>query len=125
MMCLGGLHAPIKQAYMVIQDFKQNPHSCYYVRWWGFGSSFVKNRTDPLFDDINNIIYHSYEPSLQLKREMIQHVNKDRERRIYPNLAFYTALVAHITETPIRFCECRMIEWRVSEWIKILQEIPK
>jgi citrate synthase len=121
MMTLGGIHAPIKQCYAMIGRYLRGEPIPDYYRVPGFGSSFCKGYPDVFLNDLRDYIslnhfdVYSVEASAKVK---LRTQGKD----LYPNIAFYTAAVARIEGHGILFCEKLLLEARVPEWIKILEE---
>jgi len=124
MMTLGGIHAPIKRCYVMIGRHLRNEPSLPYDLVPGFGSSFFKGAIDPILYDLSdyiNVNHTQYEDiAIKIHNKLI-----DQGKNLYPNIAFYTAAVAHIEQQGILFCEKVLIEARIPEWIKILQEYEK
>lgn len=125
MMTLGGLHAPIKMCYhqldfaLRLQPQTQIPE---YNIYYGFGSSFIKGDADPILEDVAHYIYMFYNGMYKTIEKLMARANRNREVKLYPNIAMYTTATAILLKKPIEFCESLLIETRVSEWIKILEE---
>ena len=83
----------------------------------GFGSSFVKDSPDPILLDL---CYRT------VKYQHIWSYVRDyyiiKGRDLWPNLAFYTALVALDQGININFCEAEMIQARIEAWIELLKQ---
>lgn len=119
MMTLGGAHAPIKRCYAMIGRYLRDEPIPNYEMVPGFGSSFYKKELDPiLFEIASYIRIHHFDYEVIISK--IQRKLSDKE--LYPNIAFYTAAVARIEGHGILFCEKILLEARVPEWIKILEE---
>lgn len=126
-MSLGGPHAPIKDAYCFISDcmerFDEDNIQAQMIRWnpWpGFGSSFEKG-FDPLLEEIESVI-SAREPETTKLWEMINRLALQKGKILYPNLAFYTAATCMIEGIKVDFCEKLLLEARIPEWIKILEQ---
>lgn len=127
LMAVGGMHAPIKHAYNMIRRAKEYgvdaPEGAPDYTWVpGFGSSFVKGSPDPLLEDLANQIYNNHYQFYEIGENIRTTLCKKKKTILYPNLAFYTACVAHILEERLIFCERIFIEARIPAWIKILQK---
>lgn len=124
---LGGSHAPIKLAYIMVDKLlgKQQEFIDHYVAErdivYGFGSSFVKGEYDLMLMDLYEYfdVTHDYLFYVHLMKKM-RRALKLKGKNLYPNLAFYTAAIAHKNKINIKFCETLMIEARIAEWHNIL-----
>lgn len=129
---IGGKHAPIKKtlditinSYMDGPEWGQDLFDVIYGLndeiIYGFGSSFFKGIEDPILEDIKKYLERNHAGYWNIIWEIrgrLKKVNKN----LYPNLAFYTACVAHIEKVPYDFCESLVIEPRIPQWIEILKE---
>lgn len=126
MMTLGGLHAPIKHVYSMLNKMN-SPNGDYFCYKKldpipGFGSSFVSTK-DPILEDLNDHIFASnkYSRIHEYKRKIESHLFETKNKSIYPNIAFYTAAYALVEEKSILFCESILLEARMPVWIEILK----
>jgi hypothetical protein len=122
---LGGLHAPIEQAMkllsdpnairtaeVLLQDGSKVP---------GWGSSFVKEEKDPIFDTLD---YMLYSPGIHTKFGTLWHLITDitdhlRSKEIYPNAACYTAACCILNEIPPCVAVKTLIQGRIDSWSDI------
>lgn len=127
LMAMGGRHAPIKETYELIDSVIHNRIDLInileicenYVP--GFGSSFVKDAPDPMLLKIHRKL-QEVAPEYITVAQKIKEVLADSGKNLYPNLAFYTAAVAHYNKINIVFCEADMIKARIHSWIEMLRE---
>lgn len=135
LMTFGGTHAPIKECYKWIEqvytfdvltkkgasDFSTVMNhilNCYEgSKFPGLGSAFVKDGPDPILDDLCDAL-KQYHHIWSFARNYFVIKGKD----LWPNLAFYTALVAVVQGININFCESEMIQARIEAWIEMLKE---
>ena len=133
---LGGLHAPIEQtmellsyptairiAEVLLQDGSKVP---------GWGSSFVKGKKDPIFEELNSMIYNcdmklwclitdltddlsDFHFSLIRNSKLLIKSDKD----IYPNAACYTAACCILNEIPPCVAVKTLIQGRIDAWSDI------
>lgn len=123
-MTLGGLHAPIKHVFTMLDRIlakNQKIEDLKYGIVPGFGSCFVKGEHDPILMNLRKFVkanfFESYDEML-----IIQAYLRDRKGiYLYPNIAFYTALHAHLTDVKYEFCESIVIESRLPVWIDLLE----
>ena len=122
MMSLGGIHAPIKQTYRMIEEMIHPSYKTYeYKIIPGFGSGFIKGEPDPILKYLHEELEKVDNRYIKIShyiRETFLSEGKD----LYPNIAFYTAAVAHYLEEDIKFCERFVLETRIPEWINILKD---
>lgn len=144
-MTFGGRHAPIKEAYYLIdklfyrnsKDWDRCIHELYGNNGIiaGIGSGFIKGSPDPLLLNIELELFANHHRYRLIGKALTDYL-ADRDSNIkgiaitnltpkYPNLAFYTAACAHAMEIPIEFCEALMLEFRLHAWIGILADVKK
>jgi hypothetical protein len=122
---LGGLHAPIEQtmkllsgpsairtAEVLLQDGSKVP---------GWGSSFVKGEKDPIFDELDYIMY---KPGNHTKFGTLWHHIADitdtlRSKNIFPNAACYTAAACLLNDIPPCIAIKVLIQGRIEAWSEI------
>ena len=114
---LGGLHAPIEQtmellsyptairiAEVLLQDGSKVP---------GWGSSFVKEEKDWIFDKLDRILYKCNMQLWCLITDITDHL---RSKDIYPNAACYTAACCILNEIPPCVAVKTLIHGRIDPW---------
>lgn len=117
---LGGRHGPITEARRVIfgppsvvrDAIRQG------VRVTGWGSSFVKGERDEAFDALCGTL-----PLAELDR--LGRITYDlwkAGKRVFPNAAAYTAVVANLLGLPMGTEVSLFIQGRMPTWIKIFDE---
>lgn len=125
LMSIGGLHAPIKQTYVMLRKILEGKQECDVICFYelvpGFGSSFIKEDNDPLLESLRQEFIDNHLRYYNIGCRITSHLKQKTKHTLYPNLAFYTACVAHIEGHGVQFCERILIEARVPEWINILQ----
>jgi citrate synthase len=137
LMTFGGTHAPIKDCYnwiarVVEYDVETKEGARMFsimmndileyheMNEWklpGFGSAFVKGQPDPLLSDLCDATgpyYHIW--------SYVHDYFAIKGKDLWPNLAFYTALIAVDQKININFCEAEMIKARIEAWIELLQK---
>ena len=138
MMMLGGMHAPVKQAYLLIHKIIRllrsgsdedtiNVHIESLLTGYdiipGFGSHFFKGEADPILNEISEAIKDTCHPLYFHVGDIIYKHLLNRGKLLYPNLAFYTAAVALVENRSMTLCEQYLIEARIVEWRKILERM--
>ena len=117
---LGGLHGPVEQAMkllsdpgairtaeVLLQDGSKVP---------GWGSSFVKEDKDPVFDTLDRMLYDTGRNLWYLIVDITDHLcSKD----IYPNAACYTAACCILNEIPPCVAVKTLIKGRIDSWSDI------
>lgn len=137
LMTFGGTHAPIKDCYMWLErviDYDVQTkegarmfsimmndileyHEQMGMKLPGFGSAFVKDGPDLILSEL----CEATGPSSYIWSYVHNYFNI-KEKDLWPNLAFYTALIAVICKININFCEAEMIKARIEAWIELLQK---
>jgi len=124
MLTLGGKHAPIKEAY----DWWLDAPTTYRLGLEfhcngiipGFGSSFIKGKSDEKLHPISQHLFHHYPEWYDIIAKVKDSLHQ-KNKIIFPNLACYTAITAIILEVPRRLCDSLVLEARLPEWINILR----
>lgn len=129
---LGGLHAPIVQTMQQVLRWKDLP--CETIRYhildkiklkrgliYGFGSSFVKRAPDPSLQECDKALMGESLSLFEFK-EKLQDILLDMSIPIYPNLAFYSACLFHLTNRPYGMVYLDVVQMRLPVWSKILSE---
>jgi citrate synthase len=106
----GGGHAPLSQARQVYR---------YATQEWvaqqkivpGFGNSFYKDKVDPAFENVLNILTEKFPSARKRIDELHGWVKK-----VYPNAALITAAVCEICEVPDGLESSLFILSRVPVW---------
>jgi len=120
--CMGGVHAPVLQARDLIfnQDInvealKEAIEKGFKVP--GFGNSFYKDKIDPSFQEFDDAItYTAQHEKLTRHEDVIEEV---KGKKIYPNAAGYTALMADILKLPPGQEVWLVLAPRLASWISI------
>ena len=118
----GNTHAPVGKVMTTLQasnaeikEFtKRNIQSGNKIA--GFGSSFVKNKSDYLFEKIEELVSQQDPRSYEISR-LITDILHDHGKIIYPNAAFWTAAGGNIlgydsNTIPFLLVACRMNGWK-------------
>jgi citrate synthase len=123
LMTLGGLHAPVKKVYNLLYKLQHNNFDvvlCQYNVVPGFGSDFVRGAPDPMLNDTAEALYQENRELYDYGTKIHKHLG-ERGKVLYPNLGFYTAAVAMHEGYNVLFCEKILIETRINEWIRMLE----
>lgn len=135
MCAFGGKHAPIKITYAFLADYiflpAENRNAFINLhlsdksgplqgRIPGLGSSMIKDRADPILDDIASIFRSDYGAYHNLAIDISKRLYGAKGIRLFPNLAFYTAATMLVTGKPYALCEYVMIGARVEAWTEYL-----
>lgn len=122
MLSTGGLHAPVIQARRVIFNTHPSFDPTHIVP--GFGNSFYKDKVDPAWDNVLEIIECSFEREAS-KIQSWSEILKENGKVLYPNAACLTAAAAEIVEWPHGLEPLLVVEPRIAMWAHIyLDSIP-
>jgi len=121
-MTFGNTHAPVDKALLTlsatdseIKEFtKLNIRSGRKIA--GFGSSFVKEKSDYLFRRIEEMVSERDPRAYKISRVMTD-ILHEHGKMIYPNAAFWTAAAGKILgynkdTIPFLLIQCRMNGWK-------------
>lgn len=90
---------------------------------YGYGSSFVKGKPDPLLMECEKALFEYDTMSGEFKwiGEILSSVVAGRlNSRLYPNMAWYSAILCELIEWPAGFEFLLVCMMRAGEWRKIL-----
>ena len=118
-MNLGEKHAPLEQTYR----FLCLEHPQKNVNWAlevgehvpGWGNSFVKGESDPLWIGVHEILLKSF-PEMAAKLDRVTEQLHARGKKIYPNPSAYTAATAIILQLPPKVAVYLFIRGRLDAW---------
>lgn len=93
---LGNNHGPISAARDVFQKCTEEDIAMvdYGYKIAGFGNSFFKDRIDPSFQPLDDLLRDEFKESKMRIDELTAWMQK--RKKIYPNAALYTAVVCEI-----------------------------
>jgi citrate synthase len=117
---LGGMHAPIIQAYEVLK--RENGRGIYIGegnKVAGWGNSFIKGQRDTIWDDVVSALGVA-NPDLAWLIEEDTKLLHDLGKNIYPNAACYTAATAITIGMPKEISPVLVHYGRVLAWAEIL-----
>lgn len=115
MMCLGGMHAPIKQCWEFLRSSERRDV------YPGFGNSFEKGfpkRFTALWNLATELRFEELDQSVE---KLVKFVREDTKKDIYPNLGFYTALA--FVDTHYRDGIGFLIKSRIDAWNEIMKRL--
>jgi hypothetical protein len=115
LMCLGGMHAPIKQAW----EFLRQPKVMSVYP--GFGNSFEKGFPQRFNALWNLSIELRLENLPYTVEEIVRFVRAKTNKDIWPNLGFYTAL--GFVDKHYRDAIGFLIKSRIDEWNNIMKQL--
>lgn len=114
-MCLGGMHAPIKQTW----EFLRTPTK--RVVYPGFGNSFEKGFPQRFTALWNLAIELRFKNLPETIENIVRFVRMQTNKDIWPNLAFYTALA--FVDNHYRDGIAFIIKSRINEWNNIMKRL--
>ena len=120
---LGGLHAPLEQTMylLLVEDSVQIADNIISsgLRVPGWGSSFAKDHSDPLFDILDSKLSR-IDDELYCKIVSITNLllNKTK-KRLFPNAACYTAACCIINDIDPRVALKTLVQGRIEAWSEI------
>lgn len=127
----GHFHAPIEDAYTLLivclnstregrQEFIEKTLE-YRGKIPGFGSSFFSGEPDPNLNELDDQLFYDCYHFIVLKNELMN-LEPMKSKKLFPNLAFYTAAVAIHQGVSIKLAESFLLEFRVPKWMQILRD---
>lgn len=127
LLTLGSLHGPIPQAMALLaekhpgkivgSELSHDPK----VRIPGWGSSFAKDKPDPLWNDVHQIIVETWH-ELGQRINAVTEAFKKAGKPIQPNPACYTAAVALIVGMPPSCSPYLFLCGRMNAWSKMFMK---
>lgn len=116
MLTTGGHHAPVIQARRIV--FRTQPRYEDGVIVPGFGNSFWKDRVDPVWLQVLDMILSGF-PEETKKINDWSDVLRAAGKSFHPNAACMTAAVAEIVMWPEGLEPLLVIEPRIAEWAQL------
>jgi len=131
---LGGPHAPIEEAYRFLRlgiEMGRRDMARHVIqilnegcRVPGWGCAFVKGHPDPIWAKLRGHLLTSCTGQDALKTmEVVTSTLAVNGRPIQPNAAAYTALVAQFLGYSAETAALLLLECRLPEWGRMLEEI--
>ncbi len=127
--CLGGIHAPIVQAYDLLEceRLMQGHHGWINAvpegdKLPGWGSSFVKGKPDPIVENAMLYVDTGW-PEMGKRIEGITDALHARGKIVYPNMACLTAATAIILGLPKTLASVLLLQGRALAWAEIVHDI--
>lgn len=90
---------------------------------YGFGSSFIKGCADPLLSGCESALDGVFPGPYcgPMDRYLIPHyIHSESGKPLYPNMAYYTAILCELIEWPVGFEFLLVCMFRSGEWRAIL-----
>lgn len=128
LMTLGERHGPIVQTYRYLHSLKP-PAEVYASlprsgRMYGWGSSFVRRRHDPIWADVRERIMGE-DTELSERIEATTVVLHNAGKFIFPNAACWSAAVAITLGMPPHVSPWLFVQGRLDAWSGIILEGAK
>jgi citrate synthase len=102
MLSLGGAHGPLREARWIIRHSTRE-NLCEMaskgVKIPGFGNDFFKDKIDPSWDEVYQVIYDDF-PELHARLVDLQAGLWDADKKVYVNAAGFTAGACEILKLP-------------------------
>lgn len=127
----GHYHAPIEETYVLLtvclnstREERQNFIDRvieYRGKVPGFGSSFFSGEPDPNLEELDNHLFYVCRHFCVLKYDLMD-LEPMKSKKLFPNLAFYTAAVAIHQGVSLKLAESFLLEFRVPKWMEMLRD---
>lgn len=85
----------------------------------GWGNSFFKDRIDPQWNEVDNVIRKHYPDHAKILDEKTQIVFEATDRDLKPNAAAYTAIASEIAGLPSGLEMLLVVQGRLSAWAEM------
>lgn len=120
LLTLDTIHAPIQKACAVFNEWiRDTSVITHYKKIPGFGSSWYKNKQDPVVTEFFEHVGPDYQTMIiGYTKDVQEHTGKD----LYPNAALATAVAAHILDLEPHMAMSLVIEGRLSAWTSLYGE---
>lgn len=119
LLTVGGIHAPVLKARDVLFGGGVNAYLDKGLRVPGFGNSFYKDKIDPAFIEVRQLLDGSREMDILLDAQ--QQIKNRTGKLIQINAAAFTAAVAEFCKIPAPLELWFFIAGRTSGWIQLLK----
>lgn len=120
---IGDFHAPVHKVLALFLDSNKidavSSAIKHGVRIPGWGSSFIKNRPDPIFNELSYYLNDNYPEELRILKK-ITAILHGSDKFIYPNDAAFTALVGKIYNYSPSTIHFLLVSCRLRGWLETI-----
>jgi citrate synthase len=119
----GDFHAPVDKTLSLLLDperiEKVQIALSHKIRIPGWGSAFIKNRPDPIFNELALYLKENHPEEFGILKE-ITGIIHEHGKHLYPNAAGFTAIVGKILDYSPRTIHFLLVSCRLRGWLKTI-----